>query len=73
MRIDVRVLRSMWRQTVWGTALAMACVAAMIVYALTSAAPDYSALSFLLLLLFAIPLMLGIAYLIRRFIEGLAD
>jgi flagellar biogenesis protein FliO len=51
----------------------MACVAAMIVYALTSAAPDYSAVRFLFLLLFAIPLMLGIAYLVRRFIEGLAD
>ena len=73
MRIDVRVLRSMWRQTVCGTALAMAFVATMIVYALMSAAPDYSAVRFLLLLLFAIPLMLGIAYLIRRFIEGLAD
>ena len=73
MRIDVRVLRSMWRQTVWGTALALACVATMIVYVLTSGTPDYSAVRFLFLLLFAMPLMLGIAYLIRRFIEGLAD
>ena len=73
MRIDIRVLRSMWRQTVWGTAVAMACVAVIIVYALTSAAPDHSAVRFLFLLLFAMPLLLGIAYLIRRFIEGLAD
>jgi flagellar biogenesis protein FliO len=51
----------------------MACVAAMIVYALTSGALDYSAVRFLLLLLFAMPLILGIAYLVRRFIEGLAD
>ena len=51
----------------------MVGVVAMMVYALTSAVPDYSAVRFLLLLLIAMPLMLGAAYLIRRFIEGLAD
>ena len=63
----------MWRQTVWGTALAMIGVVGMLVYALASATPDYSAVRFFLLLLFAMPIMLGVAYLIRRFIEALAD
>ena len=73
MRIDDRALRLIWRQTVWATALAMVGVAGMLVYALASAAPDHSAVRFFLLLLFAMPVMLGVAYLIRRFIEGLAD
>jgi NADH:ubiquinone oxidoreductase subunit 3 (subunit A) len=46
-------------------------VVALIVYFWTLPTPDYAAVQFLLLLLFLAPLMLGLAYLIRRFIEGL--
>jgi hypothetical protein len=34
--------------------------------------PDYAAIWFLVVLLVLMPLVLGVAYLIRRFIEGLA-
>lgn len=73
MRIDVQALRSMWRQTVWVTGFVIVGVVAMMVYFMTSTAPDYAAIGFLLLLLFAMPLMLGVAYLIRRTIERSAD
>lgn len=71
MRVDVRATKRMWRQTVWGTAIAWIGVVAVMVYLRMLPNPDKVATRFLLLLLIVMPLVLGVAYVIRRFIEGL--
>jgi hypothetical protein len=73
MQIDLKALRSMWRQTVWGTAIAMVGIAALAVYFWTQPTPDPAAAKFALQLLVLMPVLLGVAYLIRRFIESLPD
>ena len=72
MRVDVEATKWAWRQTVWGTGLAALILCALIIYFLVKSPPDYSAVQTLLLFLLVMPLMLGVAYLIRRFIESLA-
>jgi uncharacterized protein YqhQ len=72
MRVDVKATKRAWRPTVWATIIAMVGIVAMMVYSLASAAPDYAAVRFFLLLLVLMPLLLGIAYLNRRFIQRLA-
>ena len=72
MRVNVEATKRAWRQTVWGTAIAMGGFVALIIYFWTLPRPDYAAVRFLFLLLFLAPLILGLAYLIRRFIERFA-
>jgi hypothetical protein len=72
VRVDVHATRKAWRQTVWGTAIATIMLVGLCVYFVTLPVPDYAAVRLLLLLLFLMPVMLGVAYLIRRFIESLA-
>ena len=72
MRVDVEATKRMWRQTLWGTAVTMVGLVVWIVYVLMQPAPDYSSVRFLLVLLLLMPAGVGVAYLIRRFIESLA-
>jgi succinate-acetate transporter protein len=72
MRVDVQATKRAWRHTVWGTAIATVGLVALMVYFWTLPSPDYAAVRFLLLMLVLMLLALGAAYLIRRFIEGLA-
>ena len=51
----------------------MVGVAALAVYFWTNPTSDLAAAQFALLLLFLIPVLLGVTYLIRRFIETLSD
>jgi hypothetical protein len=73
MRIDLKALGWMWRQTFWGTLIAMVFVTGLAVYSLTVEPPDYEAAGFLALLVLLMPVGLGAAYLVRRFIERLSD
>ena len=72
MRVDVEATKRAWRQTVWGTVLGALILCGLIIYFLAQPTPDYTAVRTLLLFLLVMPLMLGVAYLIRRFIESLA-
>jgi uncharacterized membrane protein HdeD (DUF308 family) len=73
MRVDVKATNGAWRQTVWGTVLATVGLLALTVYFWAQPTPDYASVRFLLILLVLMPLALGAAYLIRRFIERSAD
>jgi hypothetical protein len=73
MRVDRKATQWMWRQTIWGTAIAAILFAGLIVYFLTLPTPDYQSAKFAGLLLILVPIALGGAYLIRRVIERLAD
>jgi hypothetical protein len=71
MRIDVKALRWMWKQTVWGTAGGMLMVVGLAIYFFRQSPPDYDAIRLLILLLLLMPVGLGLSYLVKRFIEGL--
>jgi cadmium resistance protein CadD (predicted permease) len=73
VRVDVQATRKAWRQTLWGTAIATIMLVALCIYFATLPVPDYAAVRFLLLLLLLMPVMIGVAYLVRRFIESLAS
>jgi hypothetical protein len=72
MRIDVPALKRLWKQTVWGTLGGMLILSGLIFYFFTQSPRDIEAIRFLLLLLVLMPAGLGVCYLIRRFIDGLA-
>ena len=73
MRVDVQSTKRAWRQTVWATGMAAIMFLGLIVYVWTQPEPDYEAIKFLTLMLLGLPVMLGVCYLIRRFIESLAS
>jgi uncharacterized membrane protein (GlpM family) len=69
MRVDLKATRHMWKQTVIGSLLALIGIAALIIYFSVSAEKDAEAVRLLVAIFALIPAGLGVAYLIRRFIE----
>ena len=71
MRVNTKATKRMWQQTVWSAVLATVGFLALMIYFWTLPTPDYAAIRFLALMLVLTPLLLGVAYFIRRFIERL--
>jgi len=73
MRVDVQATKRMWKQTVWATGVALILLVALSLYFVAQPSPDYGAIRWLLFLVLLMPLALGACYVIRLFIESLAD
>ena len=72
MRIDSNALNRAWKQTAVGTLLGALIIAGLLIYFFTKKPLDYQAIEWLIVLLALMPVALGVAYLIRRFIQRLA-
>ncbi len=63
----------MWRQAVWGTAIAIIGVATLVTYLAMQPSPDNKTIRFLAEVLVLMPVLFGVAYLIGRPIERAPD